>query len=168
MKISSTSPSAPAHAMSLSSSAAAMTRSRNLVFLNLQFRVASWCQILSQEQEVPWGFGGRRGCGSGDSRLGSRLCRAITSPTIPTNASGILAQIALVIWTATLYTEILPCQVNRLWNIQAANGKVILAMAIRASISGASWTRLAARNQMRPIKRRMSKMTSINPRPPLG
>jgi hypothetical protein len=26
----------------------------------------------------------------------------------------------------------------------------------------------AARNQMRPIKRRMSKMTSINPRPPLG
>jgi hypothetical protein len=134
----STSPSAPAHAMSLSSSAAAMTRSRNLVFLNLQFRVASWCQILSQEQEVPWGFGGRRGCGSGDSRLGSRLCRAITSPTIPTTASGILAQIALVIWTATLYTEILPCQVN------------------------------AARNQMRPIKRRMSKMTTINPRPPLG
>jgi hypothetical protein len=66
-----------------------------------------------------------------------------------------------------------PCQVNRLRNIQAANGKVILAMAIRASISGASWTRPVpsrptARNQMRPIKIRMSKMTSINPRPPLG
>jgi hypothetical protein len=65
--------------------------------------VASWCQVLSQEQEVSWGFGGRRGYGSGDSRLGSRLCRAITAPTIPTNASGILAQIALVIWMATVY-----------------------------------------------------------------
>ena len=104
---------------------------------------------------------------SGDSRLGSRLRRAITSPTIPTNASGILAQIALVIWTATVYRNS-PLSGHRLWNIQAANGKVILAMAIRASISDASCTRLAARNQMRPIKRRMSKMTSINPRPPLG